>query len=58
MIDEEAQVLMTAWKAEEFHPQVLQNNIGLEDIYNADQTGLYHQKLPNRVYIDKTAKPT
>ena len=27
-------------------------------MYNADQTGLYHQKLPHRVYIDKAATTT
>jgi hypothetical protein len=53
--DEEADALITTWNMEEFYPKVLQNNIGLEDQYNANQTGLYHQKLPNRVYIDKSA---
>ena len=33
-----------------------ENNIPLKYIYNADQTGLYHQKLPSWIYIDKANK--
>ena len=33
-----------------------ENNIPLKYLYNADQTGLYHQKLPSWIYIDKTSK--
>jgi hypothetical protein len=25
-------------------------------IYNADQPGLFHQKLPSRIYVDKSSK--
>jgi hypothetical protein len=32
------------------------NNIPLKRVYNADQTGLFFNKLPNRIYIDKEAK--
>jgi len=28
----------------------------MDRIYNADQTGLYHQKLPNRMYVKKDQK--
>jgi len=31
-------------------------NISLNRIYNADQTGLFFNKLPNRIYVDKAAK--
>ena len=27
-------------------------------VYNGDQTGLYYQKLPNRMYVDKDTKHT
>jgi hypothetical protein len=30
-------------------------NIPLERVYNADQTGLFFNKLPNRIYVDKVA---
>jgi hypothetical protein len=30
-------------------------NIPLEHVYNADQTGLFFNKLPNRIYVDKAS---
>lgn len=32
--------------------------IGAECIYNADQTGLYYRKLPNRIYVKKAERKT
>ena len=34
------------------------NDIPLERILNADQTGLYHQKLPNNMYCKKEERTT
>ena len=33
-------------------------NISQSCIYNADQTGLFYQKLPNQLYADKNAMRT
>ena len=33
-------------------------NITLDRIWNADQTGLYYQKLPNRIYCHKSERST
>jgi hypothetical protein len=32
------------------------NDISLDRIFNADQTGLFYQKLPNRVYCDASLR--
>ncbi|MGH7954791.1 MAG: hypothetical protein ACREOZ_02400 [Gloeomargaritales cyanobacterium] len=32
------------------------HNVDSDRIYNADQTGLYYNKLPNRIYINKEQK--
>jgi Tc5 transposase DNA-binding domain/DDE superfamily endonuclease len=44
------------WKKETFHPLIEALNVPPECIYNADQTGLFYQKLPNRIYVDKSMK--
>jgi hypothetical protein len=31
-------------------------NIPLEQVYNADQTGLFYNKLPNRMYVSAARK--
>lgn len=51
MTDEEIQLIMTPWK-EDFHELLREKGIKAECLYNADQTGLYYQKLPNTLYID------
>jgi len=40
------------WLSEENDDIVWQ----MKRIYNADQTGLFYQKLPNRIYVDKDLK--
>jgi DDE superfamily endonuclease/Tc5 transposase DNA-binding domain len=47
---------MEEWKTNEFHQLIEKYNVKPEHIYNADQTGLFYQKLPNRIYIDKANK--
>jgi DDE superfamily endonuclease len=44
------------WKKKEFHPLIDQFDIPAARIYNADQTGLFFQKLPNRIYVNKSIK--
>jgi DDE superfamily endonuclease/Tc5 transposase DNA-binding domain len=44
------------WKKADFHPLIEKFNVPPERIYNADQTGLFYQKLPNRIYVDKSKK--
>ena len=46
---EEEAALMDPW-LKEFHKYLDENNIGPERTYNADQTGLFYQKLPNMLY--------
>jgi hypothetical protein len=58
MSDEDALAVMTKSKEEEFWPKLRSFDLSLDDVYNADQTGLYHQKLPSRVYVDKRAAST
>ena len=41
---------------EEFHKLLDDKNISSDCIYNADQNGLYHQKLPNTLHFKKEAK--
>jgi hypothetical protein len=48
---------MHPWRIK-FHRIIEDKNIPIECIYNGDQTGLYYQKLPNRVYISKDNKAT
>ena len=33
-------------------------NIPLEWVFNADQTGLFYRKLPNRIYCQKEERKT
>jgi hypothetical protein len=37
-----------------FHELIEQTGATPSVVYNADQTGLYHTKLPNRLYVDKS----
>lgn len=46
-------VALNKWKEEHFHPLIEEYNVLPQCIYNADQTGLFYQKLPNRIYVEK-----
>ena len=56
MNPEERMKIMEEWRIETFHPVIDKYSIPPERIYNADQTGLFYQKLPNRLYIEKEKK--
>jgi len=43
---------------DELHHKIEQENITPDRLYNADQTGLFFQKLPNRIYCDKEVRRT
>jgi hypothetical protein len=49
--------IMDEWRTKEFWPLIEKYKIPLSRIYNdADQTGLFYQKLPNSIYVDKKRK--
>jgi hypothetical protein len=65
MDPEERERIMKKWQKEIFKPALEWLNEDnhndsiewqMERIYNADQTGLFYQKLPNRIYIDSESK--
>ena len=43
---EQEAALMSPW-LEDFHNLLDDKNISSDCVYNADQIGIYHQKLPN-----------
>jgi hypothetical protein len=46
--------IMDQWRSNEFWPFLIEKyKIPLNCIYNADQTGLFYQKLPNTICVDK-----
>lgn len=49
MDDATRRELMKTWLTE-FHKLIDDENIEPDCVYNADQTGLYYRKLPNRMY--------
>lgn len=55
MTDEEIVLIMTPW-IDDFHKLLSEKGIKPACCYNADQTGLYYQKLPNTLYIDVEEK--
>ena len=55
LTDEVIHLIMIPWK-EDFHKQLEEKGIKPECMYNADQTGLYYQKLPNTMYVDMEGK--
>jgi hypothetical protein len=54
MGDEESERIMSAWR-EKFWKKLHDHNILPECIYNGDQSGLFFNKMPNRMYIDKNS---
>ena len=53
---EERKQIMDKWKKNELHPLIEKYSVPAERIYNADQTGLFYQKLPNKLYVNKDKK--
>eukprot|EP00977_Amphora_coffeiformis_P002724 scaffold521_cov167-Amphora_coffeaeformis.AAC.15 len=47
--------IMSGWRRE-LEDLIEDKNLTLEDVYNADQTNFFYQKLPNHLYIDNEAK--
>jgi hypothetical protein len=52
----EREKIMNEWRTMEFWPMIERYNVPMSCIYNADQTGLFYQKLPNTIYVDKSRK--
>ena len=57
MTAEEREGIMVDWRVK-FHELLEEFSIPPSRVYNGDQTGLYYQKLPNRIYMDKDTKHT
>ena len=56
MSPEEIVTIIEDWKKNVLHPMMEEFNVPPERCYNADQTGLFYQKLPNTLYVDKDTK--
>ncbi|KAI2498429.1 DNA binding protein [Fragilaria crotonensis] len=57
MSDEERRHLIATFK-DKFHDAIEKDSIRPCCVYNADQTGLFYNKLPNRMYVKKTQECT
>ena len=55
MTTEEREKIMAEWRPQ-FHTLLEKYDIPPSRVYNGDQTGLYYQKLLNRMYVDSTSK--
>ena len=53
----EREEIMAGWRLS-FHELLEKLSIPPSRVYNGDQTGLYYQKLPNRMYVNKDTKHT
>ena len=54
VVDAEQRIaIINKWKEEDFHPSIEKHKHAPQCIYNADQTGLFYQKIPNRIYVEK-----
>jgi hypothetical protein len=53
--DKEREQTMSAWR-EKFWKKLRDCNIPPECIYNDNQSGLFFNKMPNRMYIDKNCQ--
>ena len=55
MTPEQEAVLMTPW-LKKFHDLLEEKCIPPKCLYNSYQTGLYYQKIPNTLYVNKEQK--
>jgi hypothetical protein len=55
MDDEEREWIMSAWRGK-FWKKLRDRNIPPEWVYNGDQSGLFFNKMPNKMYIDKNCQ--
>ena len=55
MTDEASKKLMDPW-LDEFWKKLDDLNIKKEHLYNADQTGLYYNKMPHRMYLNSNRR--
>ena len=55
LTEEDVEAVMTSWKAE-LQELAEEKDVGPYCMYNADQTGLFYQKLPNSLYVQKKNK--
>ena len=51
----ERESIMHEWR-KELEDVIEDKNLTLDDVYNADQTNLFYQKLPDKLYIDSEVK--
>lgn len=56
MDPEKRKTIMDKWRKEVFHPAIEEHEVKMCCIYNADQTGLFYQKMPNRLYVEASKK--
>ena len=50
--DEEREIIVSEWR-NNFHDKISEVDTPPELVYNLYQTGVYYQKLLNRVYVDE-----
>ena len=55
MDDDEREAMMAEWRVK-FFALIEEHEVEPNCVYNADQTGLYHRKLPNRMYVNASEK--
>ena len=55
MTYEDMEIIMSAWH-KNFRAKIAEKYTPPECVYNADQTGIYYNKLPNCVYGDEANK--
>ena len=55
MAYEERKIIISAWR-KVFHDKIVEVDTPPVCVYNADQNGLYHHNLPNRVYVDESKR--
>ena len=55
LAETERESVMTQWR-KELEDIIEDKNLTLDDVYNADQSNLFYQKLPSAIFIDQEAK--